>query len=277
MGRATIGTPAAGLLWLLAVATSGVRADEPVQPVQPVQPAQPAPPAGPPAALSAGDEPAAAELAKEFADRLQRSRYMESKQVKDAAVAGWEEFPTKRYTYSVKDRDGTVKTADVVLLDAPAERIARWIVSALVEVKGSYEAEEGRKVFKHILAQSGGQFPVAGVVYEDILPEDGRNETYCFRDGVTVEVEGVEHRSTRPLTPPEVEASISGKVTRVFTYARIQSTSPKQWIDAGGSPGVMHDGRSTEQWLEAVRAAYQKAWASDRNGLVVAWVKGNIK
>jgi hypothetical protein len=193
-------------------------------------------------------------------------------------VPGWEGLPTRRYTYTVKDQDGTTKSADVVLLDPSADQIARWIVQALVEVTGAYDPDQGRRAFKNVIAQSGGQFPVAGVVYEDIIPADGVHEVYCFRDGVTVEVEGVKHRGTAPLTAAEIDASINGKVKRVFTYARIQSTSPKMWIDAGGSSDVLGpDGKPTDRWRQVIRDEYQKAWTSPRNGLMVAWVKANVK
>jgi hypothetical protein len=220
---------------------------------------------------------AAAQLAAEFAPRLERARYMQNGEGRLVEVAGWEGFPTRRNTYTVKDKDGTTKSADVIMLNPSAETIARWIVSALVEVKGSYDPADGKKLFAHILAQSGGQFPVAGVVYEDIIPADGVDEIYCFRDGVTVEVEGVPHRGTAPMTPEQVTASIDGTIKRVFTYARIASTSPKMWIDAGGSSDVLKEGKPTEKWISEIRKAYQAAWKSDRNALLVAWVKANLK
>jgi hypothetical protein len=163
------------------------------------------------------------------------------------------------------------------LLNPSPEKVARWIVSAVVEVKGSYDAASGEKAFKNVIGQSGGQFPVAGVVYEDILPADGVNEIYCFRDGVTVAVEGVPHRGTELMTPAQVAASIDGKVTRIFTYARIASTSPAMWIDAGGSSEIVKDGKPTEKWMATIRTAYQAAWSADRNALFVAWVKANLK
>jgi len=221
---------------------------------------------------------AVAELVKEFGDRMVRSRYMESKTVAEVQVPGWEGFPTRRYTYQVKDKkDGLVKSADVILLDAPPERVARWIVQAIVEVKGDYDPAQGKKVFANIIGQSGGQFPVAGVVYEDILPEDGKNEIYCFRDGVTVMVEGVPHRGTEPMTKEQVAASIDGKVKRVYTYARICSTSPLMWIEAGGEKDVWDGKKATEAWMNVIRREYQAAWNSDRNALIVAWVKANLK
>lgn len=220
------------------------------------------------------EDQAANQLAAEFATRLHQVRYMESGPPRDVTVPGWEGLPTKRYTYSVKDKDGTTKSADVILLDPSADQIARWIVQAIVEVTGAYDPDAGRRAFKNVIAQSGGQFPVAGVVYEDIIPADGLHEVYCFRDGVTVEVEGVKHRTTTPLTPREIDASISGPVKRVFTYARIQSTSPKMWIDAGGSPTVLGpDNKPTNQWRTVIRDEFKKAWTSPRNALMVAWIK----
>jgi hypothetical protein len=203
---------------------------------------------------------------------------MESGLPRDVTIPGWEGFPTKQYTYSIKDNDSTMKTADVVLLDPTADQIAQWIVSALLEVRGKYDPEEGRKIFKHVISQSGGQFPVAGVVYEDILPADGVNEIYCFRDGVTVEIDGVKHRGAAPMTPDQIQSSLTGKITRVFQYARIQSTSPKMWIDSTGEKSVLDDnGKPTPQWCQIIRREYQKAWTSDRNALMVAWVKANPK
>ena len=50
------------------------------------------------------------------------------------------------------------------------------------------------------------------------------------------------------------------------------------WIAAGGSKDVLgQDGKPTDKWLAAVQQAYQSAWKSDRNALLVAWVKANVK
>jgi hypothetical protein len=236
-----------------------------------------APPSIAPATLPANLSKSVTDLADEFRDRLHKSRYMESPNVSDIHLPTWPGFPTQRYTYSVTDKDGTTKTADVVMLNPSAEQIARWIVFALIEVNGTYSPDDGRKIFRHILSQSGGQFPVAGVVYEDILPADGKYELYCFRDGVTVSLEGVPHRSTTPLTPEQIQLSLTAPITRVFTYARIQSTSPAQFIAIGGPPDILKDGRPTLRWPDAIRAAYQSAWNSPRNDLLLAWVNANMK
>lgn len=214
-------------------------------------------------------------LAREFVEPLAKARYLEAGPGVEVSVPKWQGFPTRRHTYSVTDKDGRRKSADVILLDPSAQQIARWIVSALIEVEGKYQPDRGRALFTHIIGQSGGQFPVAGVVYEDILPADGVNEIFCFRDGVTVAVEGVPHRGTEPLTPDQIQQSIAGEVKRVYTFGRIASTSPQQWIASGGDAGVLDsDGKPTCMWLDKVRAAYQDAWRSDRNALLVAWLRG---
>jgi hypothetical protein len=202
---------------------------------------------------------------------------MEQGDSRPVKIPNWENFPTKRYTYTVKDIAGAVKSADVVMLNPTADQIAQWIVYAIVEVKGAYDPKAGQKIFQHILAQSGGQFPIAGVVYEDILPADGINEIFCFRDGVTVQIENVPHRGTAPLTPTQIEQSLTGKITKVYTYARIQSTSPDQWIAANHPADILDNNKKpNEKWLDAVRLAYQQAWTSPRNDLLIAWVKANV-
>jgi hypothetical protein len=222
---------------------------------------------------------AAEELAARWEQKLAASRYMARGEGRVVSVPGWEGFETRRHTYSVKDKDGTVKTADVVMLNPSAGQIARWIVSAVVEVKGAYDAAAGDAFFRHVIGQSGGQFPVGGIVYEDILPADGAYEIFCFRDGVTVAVEGVEHRGTVQPTEEQVEAAISGKVVRVYRFGRVCSTSPEMAVGLGLERGgaeadVLKDGRPTEAWLGYVRRTYQAAWGQDRNPLFVAWLKG---
>src|SRR5208282_831571 len=134
------------------------------------------------------------------APRLAQARYMEVNP-KPVTVAGWEGFPTVQCTYSVEDKAlNTNKTAVVILLDPDAHRLARWMVNAYLTAKGSATTNDLKKLADFIIWQSGGQFPVRGIVYEDILPANGINEIYCFRDGVTVKINGVDHRSEKQPT-----------------------------------------------------------------------------
>ncbi|MGA2176306.1 MAG: cellulase [Verrucomicrobiota bacterium] len=213
-------------------------------------------------------------LAAELAPRLAQARYMEANP-KPVVVSGWEGFPTMQCTYSVLDKAlNTNKTAVVILLDPDAHRLARWMVKACISVKGSATTNDLKKLADFIIWQSGGQFPVRGIVYEDILPANGINEVYCFRDGVTVKIKGVDHRSEKQPTPGQIEKSLTATlydVTWVGKYARIQSTTREEYMAAGGTENV-----EGTNWLEVSRKLYQKAWNSGTNELMAAWVKANL-
>lgn len=213
-------------------------------------------------------------LAKKLAPRLAQARYMEQNP-RPVTVPGWEGFPTVRCTYSVLDPTlHTNKTADVILLDPDAHRLARWMVNACIAAKGAATTDDLKKLADFIIWQSGGQYPVRGIVYEDILPKNGINEIYCFRDGVTVKIKGVDHRSEKQPTPAQIEQSLTAPiddVTWVGRFARIQSTTREQYKAAGGRENV-----EGTNWLTISRTLYQKAWNSDSNELMIAWAKANL-
>ncbi len=213
-------------------------------------------------------------LTAEFGPRLLASRYME-KNTKPVEWPGYEGLPTLLCEYSVTDKKTSItKSAPVVLLNPPPEMLAGWIVDACIQASGTFVLDDARKFFNHVISQSGGQFPVAGVVYED-MEGDGLMKAYCFRDGVTVRVDGMVHRTTAPLTIAEREASLRGPVNRVYTYARIASTSPNDYKAAGGTVDVGDNQERKLAWLEVVRDAYTKAWKTGRNDLFVQWLKNH--
>jgi len=158
---------------------------------------------------AAGDElPANAvdRLKKKYANKLQRARYMEQNG-EATTYPGWEGFPLMKCRYSVTDKNGRQKSAPVIMLNPSVEQLARWVVKTCLVVKGSADFAYTDKLFNRVLEQSGGQFPVAGIVFEDILPGDSVYEIYCFRNGVTVQVKGVKHRGTEPPADEEIEKS----------------------------------------------------------------------
>jgi hypothetical protein len=217
----------------------------------------------------------ASRLARQYAARLRSTRYMEH-DCEFTTWPGWDKFTLSRCRYSVHDRDGTTKTATVVMLNPSAEQLARWVATACVAAKGEAKPEWTERLFNHVIGQSGGQYPVAGIVYEDILPADGAYETYCFRDGVTVEVEGVPHRGTRQPSPGQIDSSLTGTVVRVFRYARVQSTTPEEYRHNGGTIEVGTNEKPQPAWLDVSRECYQRAWSSDWNDLMIAWARANL-
>lgn len=223
---------------------------------------------------------------------VRKARYMEGK-CEAATYPGWQGFPLSKCTYTQQGKnDSMPKTATVIMLNAPPEKLARWVVSACIEVKGN----SGEKCTNYLLnaingASSAGQFPVAGLVLEDQLPVrqlpdgkiqsgDGKLEMYAFRDGVTVKVEGVSNGDEQTIpTAAEIQAALTGVVKGTGRYGRIISTTREQYTANGGTVdvGTSEDGKRQESFLTVVRDLYQKAWQSDRNELIIAFARDHRK
>ncbi len=204
-----------------------------------------------------------------FAARMS-SRYMEQNCV-PTTYPEWEGYPLQQCTYGVKGtHDPVRKTAKVILLDASPEQLARWVVSTCVTVTEGAAVRCTRTLSREIMGQSGAQFPVAGIVFEDILPENGVFEVFAFRNGVTVKVSGVSHLGTAQPTAAEIEKSLHGDVTFAFKFARIQSTTREQYRANGGTRDV-----TGLAWPAVIRDLYKAAWGNDRNELMIAWARDN--
>lgn len=198
------------------------------------------------------------------------SRYMEENCVA-TTYPGWEALPLKECTYSRKgSNDPVKKTAKVIMLNAEPDQLARWVVSTCVEVVGNASDRCTKTIGKQIIGQSGAQFPIAGIVFEDILPADGKYEVFAFRNGVTVLINGVTHRGTAQPSEAEIENSLNGEVTSTLKFARVQSTTREQYLANGGTRCV-----SGNAWNEVNRDLYKTAWGQNRNEMMVAWARAN--
>lgn len=215
--------------------------------------------------------------AQAIADRigpaLQRAAYMASG-CAPVVFPGWEGYATRRCAYVVRDSTtGRTKSGLVVLLDPSALQLSAWLLSACRTVRPQQPlAECVDRLFRRVIAQSGGQFPVAGIVYEDLIPQDGVYEAYGFRNGVTVRLSGVTHRDTEPMRDEQLVAALSAPVLSTITEsapARIAGVTRAEYANA--HPGVAVDGL---QWLAVVAMEHRRAMRSDRNGLLEAWLRG---
>lgn len=206
-----------------------------------------------------------------FEDHLD-ARYME-KNCEPATYPGWDtRFPLIQCGYSVKGKkDNSTKTARVIMLNPSPDQLAHWAVFTCIDVTGAAAKKCTGKLSRHIIGQSGAQFPLAGIVFEDILPADGKFEVFAFRNGVTVRVKGVNHLGTSQPTDDEINQSINGVVLSSGKYARIQSTTRQQYLANGGTREV-----AGLAWLDVSRDLYQGAWGKDRNELMIAWAKANV-
>ncbi|MFB3895402.1 MAG: cellulase [bacterium] len=220
-------------------------------------------------------EDAVNRVEKYFTEKL-NSRYME-RNSEPTTYPGWEGYPLIKCKYTVKDNDGTIKPAEVIMLNATPHQLARWVVYTCIAVKTSSAPEYTDKLSHHIIYQSGAQFPVAGMVYED-MEGDGVFKLYCFRDGITVGIKGIANQYAKVLTPEQIQLTLYGEVEWSGKYARIQSTTREQYTAAGGKVdvGTSEKEKRKSTWLTVSRELYQKAWNNDRNELMFAWAKQNL-
>lgn len=191
--------------------------------------------------------------APKYSKGILAGRYMEDGQCAETSFSKWEGFPLKRCTY--RQPDSTVpggRVATVIMLNPEKELLAKWLVASCVIVKGNTGVKNcAVKLAKDIINASGSQFPVAGIVLEDM---DGNNvqDAFAFRDGVTVKLQGGTNNDLAldPNTVILSTASQSG-------FARIQSTSRQVYKNYKGSHAQDVTGL---KWLDVVRELYQDAW-----------------
>ncbi|MDR3711413.1 MAG: glycoside hydrolase family 9 protein [Puia sp.] len=194
-------------------------------------------------------------------------------------LPGWEGFPAKLYEYQtgVDIYTHHPKTGKVYLLNPSPEKLAMWIATTCWDAKGSLAFKYTDKVFQTIKGQSGAQFPVKGVVYEDQYTA-GFFEPYVFKDGVTVYMaDSSWFPKDKTCTPAQVDyyLHIENKDLKPQTgrYGRIISTIREMYKRDGGPEDVGDANDRNQKWLDVVRDFYKKAWNSDRNELMLLWAK----
>jgi endoglucanase len=197
-------------------------------------------------------------------------------------IPGWEGFPVKLYAYQtgVDVYTHRPKNGLVCLLNPSAEKLAMWIATTCMEVKNSVEYKYTDSLFRWIKGQSGAQFPVKGVVYEDQYTKDYQ-EPYVFKDGVTVHIkDSTMIPKDKTCTPAQLNfylrISNDDLTGQTGQYARICSTRREDYTSAGGQEAVGDVNDRKQKWLEVVRDLYKKAWNADRNELMIMWAKDHL-
>ncbi len=198
-------------------------------------------------------------------------------------LPGWEGFPVKLYEYQTGTDiyTGQPKTGKVYLLNPTPEKLAMWIITTCWEVKRSVDYKYTDQLFQWIKHQSGAQFPVKGVVYEDQYTK-GFFEPYIFKDGVTVYIkDSAMFPKNKTCTPEQLDFYLrlnnSDLKAQTGQYARIGSTRREDYKSAGGSEDVGDEKDKKQKWLEVVRDLYKKAWSSDKNELIIMWAKNHLE
>jgi endoglucanase len=198
-------------------------------------------------------------------------------------LPGWEGFPVKLYEYQTgKDLyTGQPKTGKVYLLNPSPEKLALWIATTCWEVKKSLDYKYTDALFQWIKGQSGAQFPVKGVVYEDQYTKSFQ-EPYVFKDGVTVYIkDSTMFPRDKTCTSEQLEFYLhltnDDLKPQTGQYARISSTRREDYKMAGGTEDIGDVNDRKQKWLEVVRELYKKAWNSDKNKLIIMWAKSHLE
>ena len=200
----------------------------------------------------------------------------------DRDLEGWEGYPVGLYEYHT-GYDSTArcfKKGKVYLLNPSPRKLALWILTACWEVKRSLDYRYTETMRQAVLHQSGGQFPVCGVVYEAMY-KPGDYIPYLFKDGVTVWLADSTLRAKNDHPDEEqldfyIRLKKSDLKSKTGRYARIISTTPGQYIACGGQEDVGDDRNPGLHWLDVVRELYKKAWKSDRNELMIIWARTRL-
>lgn len=233
-----------------------------------------------PAAYLKDSLPALVQRAKDLLDRAYMAQTLLGT---TDTLPGWEGFRVKLYEYKTSPDLYThqPKTAKVYLLDPSPEKLAMWILTTCWEVKKSVDYKYVNELFLWIRGQSGAQFPVKGLVYEDQYTKDFQ-EPYVFKDGVTVYIQDSSKFPTdKTCTPEQIEfylrLSNADIKPQTGQYGRIASTRREDYLQDGGTEDVGNINDRKIKWLDVVRELYKKAWRSDRNELFIAWAKNHLE
>jgi hypothetical protein len=198
-------------------------------------------------------------------------------------LPGWEGFPVKLYEYKTTPDLYTrqPKTAKIYLLNPTPEKLAMWILTACEEAKRSVDYKYVNQLFLWIKGQSGAQFPVKGLLYEDQYTKDFQ-EPYVFKDGVTVYIrDSTRFPKDKTCTPEQIEfyLRLTSQDIKPQTgqYARIASTRREDYLTDGGTEDVGDSNDRKIEWLNVVQDLYKRAWNSNRNELIIAWAKNHLE
>jgi Mannosyl-glycoprotein endo-beta-N-acetylglucosaminidase len=200
----------------------------------------------------------------------------------ETAVKGYETIPRSpekpmRCEYQVRSTDPKaktplVKTATALVIFPSAQRISRWIVdSCLWAAAGDFERCVAFLATgcRGVIEQSSAQFPVAGIVFEDMTA--GLMKGYAFRDGLTVKVAGWDNGSEDSPNDRQTKAALENVPTWTSTVARIARADihDVKCLD----PKAEFNPESRDQrWRNYVRKRFVEALQGDHNLLFLAQV-----
>lgn len=205
-----------------------------------------------------------------IASKLKGSHYMEQN---CTGVTTWNDYknlPMNRCRYS---SDG--QTVEVLMLNPGPRRLTQWLEEACGSLAGNF-SQCVQKSFNQILYQSGGQFPVAGIVIED-MDGNGRGNAYAFRNGVTVQIAAFGTATESKITQSQIDRSFTDAPSKTYSYGRPISVTRTQiynYAQAHGLkiPSLGTSSAETNNFNLVVGDWYRQAWRSSQNHVLRAWI-----
>lgn len=205
-----------------------------------------------------------------IASPLANAKYMARNCVAAKGFTAWKDLPLERCSY----RSGG-QNAEVVMLNPGPRRLTAWLQDACKDLaKDTTLCME--KTYKQILYQSGAQFPVGGVVIED-MDGNGKGNAYAFRNGVTIRVAAFATATETLLTATQVARSYTDAASATYSYARPVSVTREQMTRYASAvkltiPVLGASSERKNNYNELIGQLYRDSWSSNRSHVIRAWV-----
>lgn len=212
-------------------------------------------------------------FSKSIATPLKNSHYMEGNCKADNSIAVYGNLPVERCSYSLNGQK-----AEVSMLNPGPRRLTAWLIEACTALSTNLQ-NCVQKSYNQILGQSGGMFPVSGIVIED-MDENGKGNAYAFREGVTVRIPSFSSATESILTATQIQNSFTDAPMYTYGYGRPISVTRAQLTNYSGQfgLGLPYLGNSSDRdnaFNVSVGQLYRQAWMTGKNHIIRAWILDN--
>ena len=188
-------------------------------------------------------------------------------------------FKLRDCKYNSEGRNGRV-----IMLNADADRLARWTISACKATAQGTTARCLTGVLNDLWCPSNSQFPISGTVVEpaENCGQGSGSALIAFRDGVTVRLKSFKPPNgatcvKQQLTTNQLAAVLSEPALKSAFYARVANTHLELLLASGVPPEKLGrlpvEGKTP--YLETVRTAYLDALGSDNYSFLSTWAISN--
>lgn len=210
-------------------------------------------------------------FAASIATGLRNSRYMEDDCRADLSWPLYGDLPVIRCKYGLGGQK-----AEVVMLNPGPRRLTAWLSDACRGLNENLTTCMNRG-YRQIIYQSGGQFPITGVVLED-MSGNGKGEAFAFREGVTVRISTFGTGTESIISSSQVEKAMTATAMYTYSYGRPISVTREQMTAYAKKEGLKIPtlGASSERknsFHTLIGQQYRESWRTGRSHILRAWLR----